>query len=565
MSTDQGDSPKGTGGDTFESKDRPLHEEIEVSKRTLLATLGVGALGVGYAMGQASQLEGAHNDDLYAAGFTTSLTKLRSKDGYYSGPKSAFDPAELSSGELAIVPDDWGIAVKGQDGTMEVPSIGSSAQPVPSVTAEELKGIADQIVTTSDDLQTAVDNASGGDTLFLEGGTHTISSPVTIDKPLTIHGHLTVTGNQSVAPDTSIDAVGGSTIEQQTAGANCLTFTGVAEQLNLHNLHLTWRSALKDSDTGHGIECVPPSDGAGAKQNGLYNAEWSNITVTGHDGNHYGATITNLQQSEISKFKTYGGGGLEFIQDSNDTNFGNTVITDFYCKLRNDSSDAAQAHGIHEHAVERLLNLLLYLRPQVNTTLEAVTGQQHIKKTVETGGTIDELSYIAPNMESTNNNSSGIDMPPSGSHMFLPSRVEDYLLPSQYPLLQSAETNVDIRSNLIRAPEIEATNSIGMRDDADGSTASAITYDASNDRMKFTHSRATNAPEVRIYPNGLIGIIQNGGLIASFEASTVDFRGSRLVGPETTGSATDPRADTTPDDYMEVEKNGTVYYVPLYS
>lgn len=45
----------------------------------------------------------------------------------------------------------------------------------------------------------------------------------------------------------------------------------------------------------------------------------------------------------------------------------------------------------------------------------------------------------------------------------------------------------------------------------------------------------------------------------------VDLNGTIVTNPQTTGSSTDPRADTTADDYLKVEKNGTVYYLPLYS
>jgi hypothetical protein len=47
--------------------------------------------------------------------------------------------------------------------------------------------------------------------------------------------------------------------------------------------------------------------------------------------------------------------------------------------------------------------------------------------------------------------------------------------------------------------------------------------------------------------------------------SAVDVNGQTVKNPETTGSSTDPRADTTADDYLKLEIDGTVHYVPLYT
>lgn len=164
MSTDRTEDKSKGGGDTLETKagqngegadDGGLTgEELAMTRRGAIGTGAALLLGAGYVMGQASQLEGDTDDDLYAAALTTSLTSLKSKSEYYSGPKSAFDPAELASGQLAIVPDDWGVAVKGEDGTMEVPSIGSQAKKVPPSHFEA--------VTTEDaSIETLTDRVGG--------------------------------------------------------------------------------------------------------------------------------------------------------------------------------------------------------------------------------------------------------------------------------------------------------------------------------------------------------------------------------------------------------------------
>jgi len=289
-----------------------------------------------------------------------------------------------------------------------------------SLSAGALPNIADHIVDPTDgDLASVISEAAAGDVIWLGKGKHTVNGTVTIDKPLSIVSeHHDLTGDQDDASDKGIDEIDGAVIEQQQAGAHVLKTLVNAEAVNLKNIALTWESSIRDSDTGHGVLADAPDDpnNTGNKLNGLFYATWENVAVVGQDGDSYAFEIHNPQHLQLTSTKSWGGGGLHWVQNTGKSiNYGNSVVENFYHEVNNDGT----AHGIyHETAGGGTLNLITYVRPQVNWAVGTSSGgQQHFKKTSNT----QSMTWLGVNFEA-GGAYGGIDAPASGSD-WLPSFI----------------------------------------------------------------------------------------------------------------------------------------------
>jgi hypothetical protein len=443
-------------------------------------------------------------------------------------------------------------------------SWGSENNPVEEVNANSLPRIADHIVGTGDDLKSIIEGASSGEVVVVGQGVHTVSGVVEIDVPISINGATAnVTGKLSAAPDTNIDATDGAVIEQQIAGADVLKLTGEAQQVNLSDLILTWSSSIVDTDTGHGINSSPPNDPDGAfPAAGPFNCQWENITVVGNDGTSYGARLVNPQQNQIRGLYVDGGGGIEFVQESDETNYGNTTIEGFYCKLKNDDSSADQAHGISFHAKNRLLNLIYFARPQVNTSLESVTGQKHISIN-EDGGTIDTVAYIGLNMEdASGDNSAGMDLE-LGSYIVLPTRVGSNIPinGSLQMLTAGVMGSTDIRGDRINTDVFKAFENFTLHN-PDGSDPRVVELSSGGD-VQFRHTEATDNPYIQIYNGGRIGLINNaGGLAWAINGDEIEHRQtmSSEVVWESGTTAGRPGSPATAQRYFDTDLGQPIWY-----
>jgi hypothetical protein len=75
-------------------------------------------------------------------------------------------------------------------------------------------------------------------------------------------------------------------------------------------------------------------------------------------------------------------------------------------------------------------------------------------------------------------------------------------------------------------------------------------------QWRFDNTLTGGVPAIQHKDTG--GTVRN---VIQFNKNTGEMT---IVRPNSTGSSTDPRQDTTADDWMVVEKNGTTYYTPLY-
>lgn len=114
-------------------------------------------------------------------------------------------------------------------------------------------------------------------------------------------------------------------------------------------------------------------------------------------------------------------------------------------------------------------------------------------------------------------------------------------------------TNIDLKNlSLVRIHDDIPLN-FGESDKA------RAEYNSTNDDFELDTDtgnlllRAQNATHV-----GLLGT-------ESKMFADLNLNGQTFKNPPREGSSTDPRADTTPDDYMHVNIGGTLHYIPLYT
>jgi len=111
-------------------------------------------------------------------------------------------------------------------------------------------------------------------------------------------------------------------------------------------------------------------------------------------------------------------------------------------------------------------------------------------------------------------------------------------------------------SEKVRRTEFQVSDKNGdyLRAFQSGGTAT-LEYDSGS-----FHIQDSNGDVVAQFKN-------NGPMIAGLGLVTneLGLQNGRLKNVPRTGSSTDPRADTTADDWMEVDINGTTHYVPLYT
>lgn len=393
-------------------------------------------------------------------------------DGHLYGGKMALSEAYNVAGDLWIGPDSAKSTVSGDSGRVYMASdtqveyygdagswvkkgIGSSSEPVPSVTTEELNNVHRvQADADGSTIQSVIDSASRGDTIMLptpEGGTFDLTSPLVIDSALTMKAAGVVSDGDFTDPV-------GCVLRQMTGGANIIEIGVEMAAVNLENLGLTWESSIANSNTGHGIYAEPPEDPnyTGGYKRGLQNPYWENINVDGHDGDHYAAFVINPQFLEANKFKCKGGGGIRLDQRHGTINHGNSTIIDFFCMLTNEGT----AHGIHHYAEDvggpvSAMNLNTYFRPQVNTSLGSDMGQHVLKKEEVNGGTVMKNGYYGADFEAHNGNSH-LDEPSDGGSQFLPALVDTDISTTGSARIVSYGST-EVRKKLIKSQFLETT------------------------------------------------------------------------------------------------------------
>jgi hypothetical protein len=258
-------------------------------------------------------------------------------------------------------------------------------------------------------LVTAIAAVPAGGKLLLPGDAtlaYVIDQALVITKNMTIEG---VTLSETWKDQSNSGAlnhpvgatVAGAVIQQATAATDVIQITGAASSVHLRNLGLTFAAAIA-GNTGHGVNATPPTYGGGGHQSGLLSAQWENVVVSGHDGNHYAFYLLNSMYCTLRHLRSYSGGGLYVECDSFEGNFGNLVVEHIYVDL----IAAGSANGVHlasrqpRGASAGLLNMLTFVRPQVNLTSAAATqGTQAPWKSNGGANEPDAVVLLAPDLE----------------------------------------------------------------------------------------------------------------------------------------------------------------------
>jgi hypothetical protein len=125
--------------------------------------------------------------------------------------------------------------------------------------------------------------------------------------------------------------------------------------------------------------------------------------------------LVNIQQTKIWNMMSWGGGGMEFVNNAPDSNVqisGNSIVMRPFVDLENGGT----AHGYHFHDIEGKLNLLDLYSPQTNIFSSDVNpDQMHL---TYTGDRVRHLTIFSSDFEGQNNDH-GVEKPPES--LYIPS------------------------------------------------------------------------------------------------------------------------------------------------
>lgn len=183
---------------------------------------------------------------------------------------------------------------------------------------------------------------------------------IVINRPLTLRGVAFDRGNRE-----DLNGMSGCVSGQRGEGNDGIKITVNNETVHLENLGIQFDGSL--SSTGHGINCVPPdnSDGSNEKD-GLVNAFWSNLAVSGHDLDKYTFRFVNLIHNEFHSLRSTAGdgGGFQLIADHDQTNFGNAKFFECWAS----PVRSASTHAYELVAENTTLNRVGFYRTQAIIT-----------------------------------------------------------------------------------------------------------------------------------------------------------------------------------------------------
>jgi hypothetical protein len=287
---------------------------------------------------------------------------------------------------------------------------------------------------TESEINAVISEANEGDIIKWDRATFQVSSPIEHSKTLLHEFPSGYAGNSGSSDnfDDKLTEKFGTVIEQQTAGEDVFRFTGVSKPIYIKGVPiLTWATTPRNSDTGHGFHAVPPNDPDNStyKQLGMGASIIDGVVVDGHDGDHYAMRIVNPQHCRIWSMQSWGGGGMEWVNNTQDSaqHEGNSIVARPYARIDN----AGAAHGYHFHAINEKLNFIDFYSPQCNIFSSTPNdSQRHIEYTEEAGGDVGDIGFIFSDMESGASNAHGINIPPNS--IYWPQYETDQNWPSNY-------------------------------------------------------------------------------------------------------------------------------------
>lgn len=284
-------------------------------------------------------------------------------------------------------------------------------------------------------IQGAINAVPLGGTLFLPALTYRITGALVISQAMTLCGGgvCELYGSFALGEYVCVAMLQppyltGTIIRQDTAATDAIKITTVSASVHLSNFGILFDNGnngsttggFRWSNTGHGVNCIPPNN-SGLPDQGLCGCHWDNITVYGHDGNHYAFVMTNQQYNTYSNLHGQGGGLLNFICNCAGAGgfpgfYGNSLFNSLYGAVLTGGS----AHGLYFHAVTGQVNLIQLNRPQtvivpaIQAVVPGTTTLVNTQKLIHYAGTCTNFSVLQGDFES--NGFTTADTAPTNSY-----------------------------------------------------------------------------------------------------------------------------------------------------
>jgi hypothetical protein len=255
-------------------------------------------------------------------------------------------------------------------------------------------------------IQYVVDRAPMGSTIYIKAGVYRLSDTIIISRPITVIGEGGyIEPSYPTVYDGFPSSLIGTVLVQTKAGADVIKITVSGAPVNLKGLVLTWDDPIKNANTGNGITGIPPAVEDGYNH-GVMHGVWERIYIIGHDGDHYGVHLINFAHMVFINIRAIGGGGLRLTNyppSARPYHYGNSVIIEFFNAIMNPGT----AHGIFLEGVREYMNLVHFVRPQVNIGVTSGPSRKHITYLWN----VRWCTFEAIDMEGTGY-TGGIDVPP---------------------------------------------------------------------------------------------------------------------------------------------------------
>ncbi len=265
-------------------------------------------------------------------------------------------------------------------------------------------------------LQQAINDCPEFGTIKLAPGRIILTDEIVIPKSITVtgagvglvHGPLGSANGQFDSPGKPPHLTG-TVLVQTTAAKNGIRIGASAVQVNLSKIGVLFEGAHRFQNTGGGIVAQPDAY-AGGSNHGIMHSVWSDLAVFGHDGNHYAYKAINPLHCVMRMLRSFGGGGVHWVCDSHEGNYGNTTFDSPFVHLF--AGGTAHGYCLEGRTVGTsagVLNLITLIRPQCNSTNQTVkfgvtaTSSQYLFTAAPHGISTTALTVIGPDFETTVN------------------------------------------------------------------------------------------------------------------------------------------------------------------